>query len=487
MILLYNPRATEFKYRLPISVLSLAAVFDGKYEWRIVDGNIDPDAGDTLLAMLERDPGIKYLLVTVMPGPQLTHAVPHTRAVKARFPHVTLVWGGYFPSSHADVVLREPSIDYAVRSQGENTILELLDTLENGGSPAGVDGLSYREGGEIRHNRARKLADPNDFPVLPYEKANVPRYLKNTILGNRTISYHSSIGCPFTCSFCSVTKNYAGRWLAEKPERTIETVRYLHDRFGVNGIEFHDSNFFTAEKRVAAFAEGINGLGIGWWGEGTIDTIMRYDDRTWELMRDSGCRMIFMGAENASATTLKFMSKGPLTPETTVAMAEKSRRYGIIPEFSFVLGNPPDPEADIEENIEFIYKLKQINPASEIILYLYTPTPGGAMYDEAVKMGFKYPDTVDEWLSPEWASFSRRRNPHTPWVKKEHLEKLNNFETVLNARYPTASDLKIRPWHRTVLQTLGSWRYRLRMYDNPLELRAFFKFISYTRPEQAGL
>jgi radical SAM superfamily enzyme YgiQ (UPF0313 family) len=467
--------------------LSLAAVFEGKYPWRIVDGNLDADAGQTILDMVERDPSIKYLLVTVMPGPQLMKAVPHCRAVRERFPNVTIIWGGYFPSSHPDVALGDPAIDFVVRSQGEHTILELLDVLENGGSLADVDGLSYREGGKIRHNRARKLDDPNNFPMLPYEKIDVTKYLKNTILGTRTTSYHSSIGCPFTCSFCSVTKNYNGRWLAERAERTVETVRSLHKQYGINGIEFHDSNFFTAEKRVAAFAEGIKDLGIGWWGEGTIDTIMRYDDSTWDLMRDAGCKMIFMGAENASATTLKFMNKGPLTPETTLAMTEKSARYGIIPEFSFVLGNPPDPEADIDENIEFIYNIKRINPASEIILYLYTPTPGGHMYDEAVKAGFKYPDTLDGWLSPEWSSFSRRRNPHTPWIKQSHLDKLNNFETVLNARYPTASDLKIRPWHRQVLQTLGGWRYQRRVFGNPIELRAMFKYISYTQPEQAGL
>src|SRR5207237_7283128 len=90
-------------------------------------------------------PRIKYLLVTVMPGPQLAQAVPHTRAVKARFPHITVVWGGYFPSSHPNVALADSSIDFVVRSQGEHTTLELLDVLENGGSLAGIDGLSYRE------------------------------------------------------------------------------------------------------------------------------------------------------------------------------------------------------------------------------------------------------------------------------------------------------------------------------------------------------
>jgi anaerobic magnesium-protoporphyrin IX monomethyl ester cyclase len=136
--------------------------------------------------------------------------VPHTRAVKKKFPHITVVWGGYFPTSHSEVCLRDEAIDYVVRSQGENTILELLDVLENGGDLTKIDGLSYRENGEFKHNRNRKLMDINEFPVLPYEKIPVARYVKPTMLGSRTLSYHSSQGCPFTCSFCAVTKNYFG-------------------------------------------------------------------------------------------------------------------------------------------------------------------------------------------------------------------------------------------------------------------------------------
>ncbi|MGI8586227.1 MAG: B12-binding domain-containing radical SAM protein [Chloroflexia bacterium] len=487
MIILYNPRSAETKQRLPISVLALAAVFEGKYPWKLVDGNLDADAGATIERMIEDDPSIRYLLVTAMPGPQLSRAVPHTRAVKSRFPHVTTIWGGYFPSSHTDVVMGDSAIDFAVRNQGELTILELIDALEKGGPLDAVKGISRRVDGNIVHNPARALADPNQFPVLPYEKVDVGRYIARTMLGGRTISYNSSMGCPFDCSFCAVTKVYWARWLPEKAERTVGTILRLQEKYGINGLEFHDSNFFTSEKRVAAFGEGLKGRGFGWWAEGTIDTIMRYDDRTWDLMRDSGCRMIFMGAESGSETTLKAMNKGPLTPETTLEMAKKAKAWGIIPEFSFVLGNPPDPEADIMENIGFIRKIKQLNPASEIILYLYTPTPGGSMYEQAVAQGFHYPETLDGWITEEGISFTKRRNPHTPWVKPEHIALLADFETVLGARYPTATDLKILPWHRQVLRTLGGWRYRFGIYGFPVELRAMFKYISYRRPELEGL
>ena len=222
MIILYNPRAAESKHRLPISVLSLAAVFEGTYPWQLVDGNVDQDAGNTILQMLEADPSIRYLLVTVMPGPQLSRAVPHTRAVKARFPHVTVIWGGYFPTSHTEVVMADPAIDYVVRNQGEETIMELLAALEGGraaGRHQGPDLAQGRPGGQQpqpRPGRPQQLPGP-----ALREGAMCPLYLGRTILGTRTISYHSSQGCPFTCSFCAVTKTYWGRWLPEKVERTL--------------------------------------------------------------------------------------------------------------------------------------------------------------------------------------------------------------------------------------------------------------------------
>ena len=74
-----------------------------------------------------------------------------------------------------------------------------------------------------------------------------------------------------------------------------------------------------------------------------------------------------------------------------------------------------------------------------------------------------------------------------PCLTPQHSDPLNNSQTALNARYPTVSDLKIRPWHRQVVRTLGSWRYRTGFYDVPYEIKAMLKYISYTRPEQVGL
>ena len=64
-----------------------------------------------------------------------------------------------------------------------------------------------------------------------------------------------------------------------------------------------------------------------------------------------------------------------ITAEQTLELAARIRKFGIIPEFSFVVGNPEDPERDTRETIEFIRRIKRLNPDAEIIVQHYIPTP----------------------------------------------------------------------------------------------------------------
>lgn len=486
MLILYNPRAAESKARIPMSIMALAAVLEGRREYTIVDGNLDPDPVHSIAEIVEATPGPHYLLCTVMPGPQLLRAVPHTQALKARYPSLTTVWGGYFPSMHPDVTLRSGYVDYVVQGQGEQSLLELIQVLERGGALRAVDGLCYREGEVVRRNRPRTLIDPNDLPRFPYHRLPMERYLGHTFMGRRTVSHHTSVSCPFPCSFCAVIKVYGRAWLAETPARMHDTLKYLQDTYRVDAVEFYDNNFFTQETRTVEFAERVKGMGISWWGEGRVDTLLKYSDRSWALMRDAGLKSIFMGAESGSAAALKEMKKNPLDVHDTLAIAERCKAYGVIPEFSFVLGNPRNAHQDIVDSIAFIYEVKRISPESEISIYLYTPMPGGDMYEEAVARGFAYPDTLDEWVSERWLRFSSMRDPQTPWLTPRDMALVRDFETVLNAHFPSHTDIKLTHLQRAVLHALSWPRYRARIYTFPLELRVALARIRYRHPQVEG-
>ncbi|MFQ5737467.1 MAG: B12-binding domain-containing radical SAM protein [Acidobacteriota bacterium] len=490
MLIFYNPPSSALrKPVLPMSLLALGAMLEGEEEYLIIDGNLESDPASTLHRAIE-ETNADLLAVTVMPGPQLSHAVPQCRQLKKDYPDLTVVWGGYFPTQHYEACLRADYVDYVVRGHGEWVFRDLLAALRNGSDATRLPGMAYRHRrtGEIHANEKAPLPHPDELPAFPYQRVDVSRYLRSTFLGTKTLSHHSSYGCPFFCNFCSVVNMVEGRWLAQSAQRTSETVRYLVRQWGANAVEFYDNNFFVHEARSAEFAERIRDLGIAWWGESRIDTLLNYSDRSWQLLRDSGLKMVFMGAESGSDEVLKRMDKGgTATVEKTLLMAEKMAVYGVVPEFSFVLGSPPDPETDAAQTLDFIRRVKRCNPSSEIILYLYTPVPlAGSLYEQAKAEGFEFPRTPEEWIGPEWMEFSQRRSVQIPWVSDPLWARIRDFEKVLNAYYPTTTDQRLTGLARIVLRLLSSWRYRFRIYRFPLELRVLQRFLHYQRPETAG-
>jgi len=239
---------------------------------------------------------------------------------------------------------------------------------------------------------------------------------------------------------------------------------------------------------VAEIAERIRGLGVAWWGEGRIDTMLRFEPATWQAMRDSGLKMVFLGAESASKETLARMDKGGrMSPELTLELVGLMAGYGIVPELSFVLGNPPDPEGDAAGTIEFIRRVKRINPATEIILYLYTPVPlDGNLFEDAKRSGFDFPRTLDEWVSEDWLDFAQRRSRTVPWIRPAVQRRIRDFERVLNAYYPTTTMPGLTGPKRALLRAASAWRYHARCYRWPLELGALHRVVAYQRPETSG-
>ena len=156
----------------------------------------------------------------------------------------------------------------------------------------------------------------------------------------------------------------------------------------------HDMDFFISEARVAEFAERIAPLGISWWALGRVDTLMQYSDATWQAMARSGLKMVFSGAESASDATLAAMNKGGkasarLPLELARRMQELRRRARNSRSCS---ARRPIRSATWTETFEFIRAIKRVNPATEVILYTYTPVPmDGALYAEASRLGFAFP------------------------------------------------------------------------------------------------
>lgn len=196
--------------------------------------------------------------------------------------------------------------------------------------------------------------------------------------------------------------------------------------------------------------------------------------------------MIFFGAESGSNEALAEMNKG-ITTEQTLELAARIRRFDIIPEFSFVMGNPQDPARETHETIRFIRRLKRLNPDAEIIVQHYIPTPHpDGMYGN-VEAQLKFPTTPEEWASQRWFNYTVRKDPLLPWLPSKVKRRIDNFELVINSRWPTIQDIHLPQWGRAMLRLLSSWRYALGMYNFPIELVWAQKMAALRKPRLESL
>jgi anaerobic magnesium-protoporphyrin IX monomethyl ester cyclase len=498
-VLLINPTITSHRHaRFPLAVMSLSAALEGRYESTIIDGNVDRDFVATALRALD-DRSVAAAGVTVMGGPQLCSAIAVSKAIRQKMPELPIIWGGAFPTVCPDAALNAPYVDYAVRSQGEDTLTELLDALAECRDEAlhSITGLSWRRGGQVVHNQDRKFSAASLNRMLPYDTLDNPRqYLTKTYLGRRTIGYQAALGCRFRCTFCGVATMFRGKMALPPASRLERDLRFMKDRFGVDAIQFYDHNFFDREVDMVPLLEVLAKFQMPWWCFARSDALVNLSERSWALVKKSRLRMAYIGAESPSNWLLHDIRKGTNRDQTLEAV-EICRRHGVIPELSFMLAPPQDPEGETEKTFEFIRLIKRVHPATEVMNYVYTPlprrqesskpaaAPALSEFRDCAGRPVIFPRTADGWAEPQWVDYWCHQD--APWVSERLRRRIVDFTTVLGCRYPTVMDIRASKWGKSALRALASWRYRFQRYDDPWELRVSRKLIRHWDPRVMSL
>ncbi|MEO8997722.1 MAG: radical SAM protein [Rhodanobacter sp.] len=495
--LLVNPTITTHP-RFPLALLNLAATLDRFGSSRIVDGNIDRDLVSATMAAIEKE-RFDCVGIGVMGGPQVAPAIAVSRAIRERHPSMPIIWGSYFPTLYTDTTLAAPYVDYVVRGQGEESLAELVSALARGGADealARISGLSWRRNGESVHNPSRSFSHGDAALVLPYKKlGDLDKYLSATFLGLRTAVHQAAIGCRFHCTFCGVAAMFGGATSLPPAERLERELSYLKYELGADSVLFYDHNFFDREQDMIPLLEVMARLEMPWWCFARADALLKLSESTWKLVRKSRLRMAYIGAESPSGAMLKEIRKGT-RPDQTLAVAELCRRHGVIPEFSFMLAPPVNTEQETELTFEFIRELKRINPASEIITYIYTPLPEASRHEKdrgkhasAPLLDIRgepvvFPSTPDEWTQRKWVDYACHAD--APWLSDKLRQRIYDFVTVLRCRYPTVQDMRSPHWAKRSLSAMASWRYRHRRYDRPWELNLANRFVQLRTPQITG-
>jgi len=496
-VLLINPRITARRHaRFPLSIMSLAAALEGRYDAMLIDGNMDPEAARSVCAALDRE-RCDAVGITVMGGPQVATAIAVSQAARRARPDVPIVWGGYFPTLYPDVALNSHYVDYVIRGQGEHTFGELLRALgaRDAAQLDRIPGLSRRREGAVVHNPPRAFSDAHVEPVLRYDKLGDPKaYLARTFLGARTAAHQAALGCRYRCTFCGVAAVFGGATLLPPPERLDRSLTVLKHEIGADSIQFYDHNFFDREEDMVPLLEVLARHELPWWCYARSDALVNLSAESWRLVRRSRLKMAYIGAETPNDRLLKSTRKGTRS-EQTLHAAELCRRHGVIPELSFMAGPPEDTQGETERTFDFIRQVKRVNPDAEIIVYVHTPLPAEVV-PPAQRMTLTplldvngepvtFPTTPEEWTERRWVDYACHTD--APWLTDRLRKRIRDFVTVLRCRFPTVQDTRATRWSKATLRTLARWRYSQRRYDSPWELEASQRVIKLLDPRVTSI
>ena len=299
--------------------------------------------------------------------------------IKKINPDVPIIMGGAHPTFMPEEVIENGS-DYAVRGEGERTILELIDAIEGKINFEDVKGLSFKKDGNFIHNEDRELIENLD--ELPYPDWSL---LEN----HEEINYmpiQTSRGCPYNCKFCSVIKVFGRKYRFRSVDSVIAEIKHLLKIFEgtkAKRIFFYDDNFSANRKRVKSLLNKILDQKIKmptWFSQDRLD--IAEDEELVELMAKAGCMRIMAGIESINPKTLQEYNKGQKVEGIKEAISVL-HKHGIGVHGMFVLGGENDDIDSIKKTMSFIIE----NKIDTVQIMMLIPFPGTEIYNEYKQQG----------------------------------------------------------------------------------------------------
>jgi len=294
------------------------------------------------------------------------------RKIKQLFPEIKTIIGGHHATFMYKEVIDESGVDYVCRGEGEEVFPALLDSLAKGDPYPAIEGIVFKKDG-LFHNY-RVIALMSDLDILP---AITPDLLAPGLKFSPKLV--SSRGCPFKCSFCSISAFYNGKYRQRKVEDVIADIeRYVG--WGYENFWFHDDTLTADVKWVREFCNQVidRGFKITWNCMSRVDTICR-DPGLVALMAKAGCNLMSIGIESGIPEIIERMHKK--IDHEQIKTAIKILNQTKISHYWFMIlgsGDEFDTPEYINKNIKFFCSFK----FGMVLVSVLTPFPGTEIYEK---------------------------------------------------------------------------------------------------------
>lgn len=270
-----------------------------------------------------------------------------------------LTAGGHYATVRPGELLSlVPQLDSVVRSEGEYTLTELANCLNNGTDWHRIENLAFNNDGVTVLNSTKPLL--NDLDILPWP---VRDPLKEYIPGKKFATLIAGRGCIHSCSFCNLREFYkpfdgpARR--NRRPELVADEIDWLSNEKHCSVFLFQDDDFPVRYKGGPAwidrFCSELDGRGLSgkilWKINCRPDEI---DEQAFRKMRDSGLFLVFIGIEDGTDEGLRKMNKRQSVAQCLDAV-EVLKKLGIGFDYGFMLFQPSTTFSSLYTNLRFIH------------------------------------------------------------------------------------------------------------------------------------
>lgn len=299
--------------------------------------------------------------------PQVLHVA---RRCKEILPDVKIVLGGHHASLGTLETLKKECVDFVVVGEAENTIIHLLNAMEDnpGAGYKDIPFLAYKDGDQFIENPLGKLPTPKELNQLPFNDWTLWEHHKKAIYHCGFLPIIGVRGCPYKCSFCSSPilaerLSGAGPFVRQKSaERTAQEAAYQWERHKNDGLKylmFYDQNFLISNKWLEDFCSAYRELGMH--EKLPFSCYSRLDHLTeekLEMARAAGCIQLRVGIESGNAEVRDKLLNKELSNEMLMEKMELLNKSKINSLGYFIIGNPNETYAQANESFKVARQLK---------------------------------------------------------------------------------------------------------------------------------
>ncbi len=360
---------------------------------------------------------------------QIQNSLYLTKLLKKRYPEIPIIWGGIHPTLFPEQTIKNEFINFIVVGEGEETMPELCEAIKKKDKEriSRIKGIAFKDKNKIIITEKREVIDmgktprPNWKLIDEFVKRNLMRFVWGKTY--RGTEIHTGRGCPYRCTYCINSILYGKKWLPRNVKDIVNEIEFLKKRYKIEFVKLRDENFFLNRKRVEDFCDELikRNLNIKWETNTRANYFDNCSEDFMKKLKKSGCVVLAFGAESGSLEMLDYMKKD-ITPEQILNSVRLCTSYGILPNYSFMIGIPTEEKQDVVETFQLVKKMKKIsNEIGFLGPQIFRPYPGCELYNECKKLGFNEPKDLESWTNINKVSQFYVDTNELPWIKDPEL------------------------------------------------------------------